>query len=399
MPRDLLRNAPRLVRERGLDRTLIIDADVHHISVIKFLGQFMDAPWRRLFETLPVESLAPTDPADRRVAGRIKRPPIPSPDPTDPARAAHALVADLARIGVDYSVIFADDLLTLSLHPDRRFQTAVARAYARWLTECILPQEPRIKAMLYLPMVDPDASLALIHEFGDAAGVVGFQVNLVGLDQFYVDGCARVYAAAEERGRAVGFHSTGHWPRFPMFETFLGAHAISFPAFNAMCLINWVWSGMCERFPRLRCIFFEAGAAWIAMLMARLDRVYRMRPEDAPCLRRLPSEYMAECFYTVQPLEQPESAEQLRLLFARIGSGQVLYASDYPHWDFDMPYSLSRLSFLSRAEREDVLALNAIRAFGLRREELSLVEWKREAAARAPRGACVDENLITEGPA
>jgi predicted TIM-barrel fold metal-dependent hydrolase len=381
MPGDLLRNAQQLIRQRGLDRTLIIDADVHHISAIKFLGQFMDPPWRRLFETLPVESLAPADPADRRVAGRIKRPPIPPPDGADPRRSARALVADLERIGVDYSVIFADDLLTLSLHPDRRFQAAVARGYARWLTECILPHEPRIKGMLYLPMVDADASLALIHEFGDAAGVVGFQVNLVGLDQFYADNCAKVYAALEERGRAVGFHSTGHWPRFPMFETFLGAHAISFPAFNAMCLINWLWSGMCERFPRLRCLFFEGGAAWIPMLMARLDRVYRMRPHEAPALRRLPSEYMREFFYTVQPLEQPESAEQLRLMFARIGAGQVLYASDYPHWDFDMPHALSRLSFLSQAEREAVLALNAVRAFGLRRDELLLADWKRNAAA------------------
>lgn len=386
MPGDLLRNAQQLVRDRGLGHTLIIDADVHHISVIKFLGQFMDPPWRRLFETLPVESLAPADPADRRAAGRIKRPPIPPPDATDPRRSARALVADLERIGVDYSVIFADDLLTLSLHPDRRFQAAVARGYARWLTECILPHEPRIKGMLYLPMADPDASLALIHEFGDRVGVVGFQVNLVGLDQFYVDACAKVYAALDEGGRAVGFHSTGHWPRFPMFETFLGAHAISFPAFNAMCLINWLWSGMCERFPRVRCLFFEAGAAWIPMLMARLDRVYQMRPQDAPDLRRLPSEYMREFFYTVQPLEQPESAEQLRPLFARIGARQVLYASDYPHWDFDMPHALSRLSFLSRADREAVLALNAVRAFGLRRDELSLAEWKRGAAAPSAAG-------------
>jgi len=90
---------------------------------------------------------------------------------------------------------------------------------------------------------------------------------------------------------------------------------------------------------------------------------------------------MREFFYTVQPLEQPESAEQLRLTLARIGAGQVLYASDYPHWDFDMPHALSRLSFLSQSECEAVLALNAVRAFGLRRDELSLADWKRNAAA------------------
>jgi predicted TIM-barrel fold metal-dependent hydrolase len=165
-----------------------------------------------------------------------------------------------------------------------------------------------------------------------------------------------------------------------MFETFLGAHALSFPAFNAMCMINWIYSGLCDRFPRLRCVFFEAGAAWIPMLMARLDRVYGMRPPDGPRLRRRPSEYMREFFYTVQPLEQPERAAELRTMFARIGAGQVLYASDYPHWDFDMPHSLSRLSFLSAAERAGVLAQNAIRAFALPADELTLGEWKRRQA-------------------
>ena len=380
MRADPLHNAERLVRERGLDRTLIIDADVHHIAIIKFLGRFMDPPWRRVFEVLPVESLTPADPADRRIAGRIKRTPIPAPDADDPQRAARALVRDLARIGVDYSVLFADDMLTLSLHPDRRFQAALSRGYARWLTECVLAHEPRIKGMLHLPMADPDAALALVEEFGGRAGVVGVQISLTGLDQFQAEPCAKVFAALEERGLALGFHSSGHWPRFPMFETFLGAHALSFPAFNAMCMINWIYSGLCDRFPRLRCVFFEAGAAWIPMLMARLDRVYGMRPPDGPRLRRRPSEYMREFFYTVQPLEQPERAAELRTMFARIGAGQVLYASDYPHWDFDMPHSLSRLSFLSAAERAGVLAQNAIRAFALRPDELTLGEWKRRPA-------------------
>jgi predicted TIM-barrel fold metal-dependent hydrolase len=380
MPADPLHNAERIVRERGLDRTLIIDADVHHIAIIKFLGRFMDPPWRRMFEVLPVESLTPADPADRRSAGRIKRTPIPAPDGDDPQRAARVLVRDLARIGVDYSVLFADDMLTLSLHPDRRFQAALSRGYARWLTECILPHEPRIKGMLHLPMADPDAALALVEEFGGRTGVVGVQISLTGLDQFQAEPCAKVFAELEERGLALGFHSTEHWPRFPIFETFLGAHALSFPAFNAMCMINWIYSGLCDRFPRLRCVFFEAGAVWIPMLMARLDRVYRMRPPDGPRLRKRPSEYMREFFYTVQPLEQPERAAELRMMFARIGAAQVLYASDYPHWDFDMPHSLSRLSFLSASERAGVLAQNAIRAFALQPDSLSLGEWKRRPA-------------------
>ena len=379
MSSDLLRNAERTVRERGLDKILIVDADVHNLSAIKFLGRFIDPPWRRAFEVLPEASVVINDVGDRRVAGRIKRPPIPTAEEAEPRRSIQTLIAALGQIGVDYSVVFPNDLLLLPLHPDRGFQVAVARGYARWLSESVLPYESRIKTMLHLPITDPDACLALVEEFGDKRGVVGFQVTQVALDLFHAKEYLEVYAALQERNLALGFHSDGYWPQFSMFDTFLGAHALSFPAYNAMSLINWVWNGMPERYPRLRCVFFEAGASIIPMVMARLDRVYRARPSDAPLLKRLPSEYMRDFFYTVQPLEVPEKPEQIRTLFDRIGVSQILYASDYPHWDFDMPHSITRMSFLSKSDREAILSQNAVRAFGLDTETLTLSEWKQVA--------------------
>jgi uncharacterized protein len=371
MNNDLFRNAERVIHERGLDKLLIIDSDVHHFAVLKFLGNFMDRPWRELFHGMSEESLAVSDVGDRRIAGRLKRPVVPAPQPAAPHRSVQKLVSDLARIGADYSVIFADDLLALGAHPDKRFQVAVATGYARWLTEFVFPHEPRVKGLLHLPLWDPAASLRLIEEFGGRSGVLGFQITQTGYGPQHAKDYWEIYAALEERGLTLGFHSDGYWPAFPMFDTFLGAHALSFPAFNVMSLINWVWNGMPERFPKLRCVFFEAGAAVIPMTMARLDTVYRMRPGEAPLLTKLPSEYMRGFFYTVQPLEQPETPEQLRAIFARIGTSQILYASDYPHWDFDMPHSISRMSFLTRPEREAILALNAIRAFGLEKETLT----------------------------
>ena len=68
-------------------------------------------------------------------------------------------------------------------------------------------------------------------------------------------------------------------------------------------LTNWIINGIPERFPKLKVMWIESGLAWLPFMMQRLDDEYMMRPIDAPLLKRLPSEYMREMYYTSQPIE------------------------------------------------------------------------------------------------
>jgi hypothetical protein len=49
-----------------------------------------------------------------------------------------------------------------------------------------------------------------------------------------------------------------------------------------------------------------------------------------------------------------------------VGAESIMFASDYPHWDFDHPSALDDhlRAFFSDAEREMVLHDNAREAFG-----------------------------------
>ena len=47
------------------------------------------------------------------------------------------------------------------------------------------------------------------------------------------------------------------------------------------------------------------------------------------------------------------------------GAQSWLYASDYPHHDFDVPGMLYGTSYLSEEEKRAVLGGNALRLFGL----------------------------------
>jgi predicted TIM-barrel fold metal-dependent hydrolase len=130
-------------------------------------------------------------------------------------------------------------------------------------------------------------------------------------------------------------------------------------------LTNWIMNGLPERFPRLKVIWIESGLAWLPFMIQRLDHEYLMRSSDAPLLKRRPSEYIREMFFTTQPLEKT-NLRALESTFELIdGENTLLYASDYPHWDFDAPSVIWDLPFLTEEAKRKILGLNAQHLFGL----------------------------------
>jgi predicted TIM-barrel fold metal-dependent hydrolase len=100
-------------------------------------------------------------------------------------------------------------------------------------------------------------------------------------------------------------------------------------------------------------------------MMQRLDHEFLMRQSDAPLLTRLPSDYMREMYYTTQPLER-QNLDLLEAAFNAVnGSTQLLYASDWPHWDCDFPAAVYDLPFLDEMSKRNILGENARRIFEL----------------------------------
>jgi predicted TIM-barrel fold metal-dependent hydrolase len=55
---------------------------------------------------------------------------------------------------------------------------------------------------------------------------------------------------------------------------------------------------------------------------------------------------------------------------------QMLFSSDYPHWDFDVPSRIFDLPFLEEESRRNILGLNACRYLGLDPASLPLTKTK-----------------------
>jgi predicted TIM-barrel fold metal-dependent hydrolase len=90
-----------------------------------------------------------------------------------------------------------------------------------------------------------------------------------------------------------------------------------------------------------------------------------MRSSEAPLLKRKPSEYMREMFYSSQPLERSNIELTEATFKAMKAETQLLFASDWPHWDFDLPNSITTLPFLDEKAKRNILGFNSARLFNL----------------------------------
>jgi predicted TIM-barrel fold metal-dependent hydrolase len=78
----------------------------------------------------------------------------------------------------------------------------------------------------------------------------------------------------------------------------------------------------------------------------------------------LPSEYIKKMYFTSQPMEKPNDLSILESTFKCINAEtQLLYASEYPHWDMDVPSVIWDLPFLSDKAKRNILGDNARRVF------------------------------------
>jgi hypothetical protein len=272
------------------------------------------------------------------------------------------------------------------MHQQADIEAAVGTAYNRWLVEQILPEDDRIKALLYLPFNEPDACVKVVERFADSPGVIGFTVTSSRFRAVHHDSYMRLYSAIQATGKPLSFHSGFHWGDQSMQQCnrFISMHALSFVHFNLVHMTNWIINGLPERFPKLKVAWIESGLAWVPYLMQRLDHEYMMRSSEAPLLRRRPSEYMRDMYFTSQPLERSNLKLTEATFEAINAETQLLFASDWPHWDFDLPGSITNLPFLSAQAKRNILGLNAAKLFNLTVPPRRMPARKPQPSRRVP---------------
>jgi predicted TIM-barrel fold metal-dependent hydrolase len=286
------------------------------------------------------------------------------------AGADHRFMCEqlLDRYDIDFAVLTGEEAIEVSTLANPHYAQALACAYNDWVVEEWLRRDPRLRGSLVVAPHDPEGAAREIRRVGGRPDIVQVLVSTGAQrpygDPFYDpiwDACAEVGLplAAHLGGQGgVNANPTGCGPPTFFWET----HAL-------LCetgmghVASVIAHGVFERWPGATFVLIECGAAWLPALLWRLDADYRALRKETPWLKRLPSEYARDHVrLTTQPLEQPRDPGALWPALADVGAqDMLLFASDYPHWDFDDP----RLVPIPLDWREGVMDGNARALYGL----------------------------------
>jgi predicted TIM-barrel fold metal-dependent hydrolase len=326
-------------------RLAIADCDIHHSprDGMKGLYPYLEARWREhleVFGSLPRQAFqnGPAYPKSQPDASRRDAWP---PEGGRPGSSldfmrSHHLDAHNITLGV---------LAMIRPHPgsfmNGYLAEAVSRAMNLWQVAEWTAPEPRLKASLLVPYEDGEASAREIHHWAGHKDYVQVLMLSRTAEPAGQKCYWPIYQAAADVGWPIGVHafgfggypvSGGGWPSFYM-EDMVG-HAQS----SQSMLTSLVIEGVFERFPTLKIVLIEAGFGWLPSLCWRLDKLFLRMRAELPHLRRLPSEYIREhVWLTTQPMEEPAVRAHAMDTIDWIGWDRLLFATDYPHWDYDDP--------------------------------------------------------------
>ncbi len=326
------------------ERVAIIDCDIHNaIPNVGALFPHMAERWRRHAQTIGMRgriALAAgyAYPKSSPEACRVDAWPQSGPPGSDLElmRRQH-----LDPLGIETGIL--NCLVSLGPQLNHEWAGALAQALNDWQVVEWLDKEPRLRASILVPYEYPELSVREIRRAGKThSGFVQVLLLVRTREPLGRPHYWPIYAAASELGLPVALHFGGiggnpitpcGWPSF-----YLEDHTGMAQAFQAQ-VMSLVLEGVFERFPTLRVALVEGGFAWAPSLMWRMDQHWKRLREEAPSLRRAPSEYVKEhIVLTTQPMEEPENPRHLLDLFEMMEDGpKLLFATDYPHWDFDAP--------------------------------------------------------------
>jgi predicted TIM-barrel fold metal-dependent hydrolase len=128
-------------------------------------------------------------------------------------------------------------------------------------------------------------------------------------------------------------------------------------------LTSMIFSGVFERYPRIKLVLGESGIGWIPYVLWRMDAEWEDQFKDLS-LTMPPSEYWKrQCWATYQT--DPIGVK----LLDDLGVGKVMWGSDFPHpdgvWPDSREYIARELGHLPAEVRRKVVCENAGKLYGL----------------------------------
>ena len=257
-----------------------------------------------------------------------------------------ARLADMDADGIEVQILYpsACEEGARMFGDDRDLQLACVRAYNEWLLEFCAAARGRLFGHAVIPATGVRDAVAEL----DWALGKGYRGALIStFPNGPVEPSADdepFWARAEEAGIPVALHIGSFHPEGPALRrrfdpaAVLPRASVSKSGANTVPLVaKLIFSGLCERFPRLRVLLVEANIGWIPAMLEQTDDMflrYRWFTGTARSLPTMPSRVFHRNFWATFMIDTV--GVELR---HRLNVEHLLWSTDYPHTGTDWPNS------------------------------------------------------------
>ena len=296
-------------------------------------------------------------------------------------------VQDQDRDGVQAEVLYGVLGATGRLE-DPEAAVEVLRIYNEWLADFCSARPERFAGLASIPNNPIDAAIAEVRRVAKRGVLRGLDIaNSADLRPLWDPYWNPLWSVINETGLPLHFHTVSGYqpdhirkimliggdptraslPGMPEVDLAVAraAFATNITAFQlnmSSILTSMIYSGVLERYPRIRLVFGEAGIGWIPYVLWRMDAEWEDQFKDLS-LRIAPSGYWKrQCWATYQT--DPVGVK----LIDELGADKVMWGSDFPHpdgiWPDSQEYIQRELGPLPAGIRRKIVCENAAKLYG-----------------------------------
>lgn len=318
-----------------------IDCDVHpRVPDIQALKRYMNDYWRETVEVRGIEGF-------ESIAYPNNAPLTVRPD-WRADKAAGRLQADhsaerMRQALLDpnqFALAICNCLYAVQMIRDEHMAAAFARAINDWVRHEWLDRDPRLRASIVLPIQNIELAVDELNRCAEDKRFVQVLFLALGEQPLGKSMFWPIYRAAEKHDLTIGIHAgssyhhavTGSgWPSY-LLEDY-AAQSLGFHAQVGSLLAE----GVFVKFPKLKAVMIESGVTWLAPYLWRFSKFWRGVRLEVPWIDRPPMEIVRDHIrLTIQPFDAPEDADVVARALDQLPSDEMLlFASDFPHWQFD----------------------------------------------------------------
>jgi hypothetical protein len=231
-------------------------------------------------------------------------------------------IAWMDKLGVETQVIISSFFLGAVLKRTEQ-ETALARAYNRWMADVWAESKGRLRWTLIPPTLDLDATREEI-EFGAKHGAVGVLVRGLEHDRHLGDPYFDpMYAAAQDANLAIACHIGNIYTNVYNNTGNTVFHVIA----NIAGFYQVINYKVPEKFPNLRFGFLEAGAEWIPFALRELSRGSQAGAREEKEMQ------LAELMQDKQIYVACQMDEDIPHILKFAGEDHIVFGTDFGHND------------------------------------------------------------------